>query len=205
MKKIVALLLIIGCLVTVLSLPVGAASNNEVDFIVNADGENITLDVKTNFSCGSIQGALLFDDDEISYSDVNIDAAISSKNKAVDSIKKGKGVTKFAFVGDVNNGTTGSWATITYTGDKSKFDISSFKAYAASGTEINADVYVVFRGDANTDGLLDIRDSVALKKIAFNTRDIEKIYSKNIDVDASGEWEPAVDMTAFKKYMFSIF
>lgn len=206
MKKFMALLLIVGCLITVLSLPVGAASsNNEVDFIVKADGENITVDVKTNFACGSLQGAVLFNDDEISYSKVNFDTAISSKNKTTDSIKKVTGATKFAFVGDVKNGTIGSWATISYNGAKPKFDISSFKAYAANGTIIDADVYVVFRGDANTDGLLDIRDLVALKKISVGTRDIEEIYKKNIDVDSSGKWEPAADLTAFRKYLLGVY
>ena len=206
MKKIVALLLIIGCLVTVLSLPVGAASSsNEVDFIVKADGEDITVDVKTNFACGSLQGALLFNDNEMSYSNVTFDTAISSKNKTSDSIKKADGATKFAFVGDVENGTTGNWVTISYNGAKPKFDISSFKAYATDGTKIDANVYVVFRGDANADGLLNVKDLVALKKISVEMRDIEEIYSKNIDVDSNGEWESAVDMTAFRKYLLGVY
>ena len=198
MKKIVALLLIIGCLITVLSLPVGAASsNNEVDFIVKTDGENITVDVKTNFACGSLQGAVLFNDDEISYTKVDFDTT--------DSIKKVTGATKFAFVGDVKNGTTGSWATISYNGAKPKFDISSFKAYAANGTIIDADVYVVFRGDANVDGEFDIRDLVRLKKIAVGSSNIEEQYKKNLDIDNNGTFEPAADLTAFRKYLLGVY
>lgn len=206
MKKIVALLLIIGCLVTVLSLPVGAASsNNEVDFIVKADGENITVDVKTNFACGGLQGALNYDVEEIAYNNINFETAINSKNKANDSIKNVDGTTKFAFVGDVKDGTTGKWSTILYNGTKPKFNASNLKAYAANGTKIDANVYVVFRGDANVDGLLDIRDLVALKKIAVDARDIEEIFTKNIDVDINGEWEPATDITTYRKYLLGVY
>ena len=205
MKKIVALLLIIGCLVTVLSLPVGAASSNEVDFIVKADGENITVDVKTNFACGGLQGTLNYDVEEIAYNNINFETAINSKNKANDSIKNVDGATKFAFVGDVKDGTTGKWSTILYDGTKPKFNVSNLKAYTANGTKIDANVYVVFRGDANTDGLLDIRDLVALKKISVGMRDIEEIYKKNIDVDSSGKWESAVDMTSFIKYLLGVY
>lgn len=206
MKKLVALLLVIGCLVTILSLPVAAASsNNEVDFIVKADGENITVEVKTNFACGSLQGALLFNDDEISYSNVNFDTAINSKNKTIDSIKKVANATKFAFVGDVKNGTTGNWATVSYNGTKPKFDISGFKAYLVDGNPADAKVYIVSRGDANIDGAVDIRDLVALKKISVNVYDIEEIYKKNIDVDNNGSWDAAVDMTAFRKYLLNVY
>ena len=203
MKKIVALLLIIGCLVTALSLPVGAASKNEVDFVLNADGENITVDVKTNFACGSLQGALVYDDEKFEYNEINFESAIVSKNKEIDSIKKINGADKFAFVGDVKNGTTGKWATISYNGKKPVFDVSSVKAYDVNGAKVDANVYVVFRGDANIDGTLNILDLIAFKNISMGTRDIKETYKKNIDFDTNGSWEAAVDMTSFKKYLFT--
>ena len=206
MKKIVALLLIIGCLVTVLSLPVGAASsNNEVDFIVKADGENITVDVKTNFACGGLQGTLNYDVEKIAYNNINFETAINSKNKANDSIKNVDGATKFAFVGDVKDGTTGKWSTILYNGTKPKFNVSNLKAYAANGTKIDANVYVVFRGDANVDGEFDIRDLVRLKKIAVGSSNIVEQYKKNLDIDSNGVWEPAADLTAFRKYLLGVY
>ena len=206
MKKIVALLLIIGCLVTALSLPVGAASStNEVDFIVKTDGDNITVDVKTNFACGSLQGALKYNADDVSYNKINFENAINSKNKVSDSIKNVTGATKFAFVGDIKNGTTGSWATISYNGVKPIFDISSFKTYSADGKLVDANVYIVSRGDANVDGAFDIIDLVRLKKVAVGSSDIVEQYKKNLDIDNNGVWEPATDLTTFKKYLLGVY
>ena len=202
MKKIVALLLIIGCLVTISSLSVGAVSNsNDVDFIVKANGENITVDVETNFACGSLQGALLYDDDAITYGKTSFASAINSKNKTLDSIKNVNNATKFAFVGNVDAGTAGNWATISFNGNTPKFNVSNLKAYSANGSKIDADVYVVFRGDANVDGTLDIRDLVALKDNA----DIKEIYIKNTDVDKDGALASVNDMAAFKKYLLGLY
>lgn len=206
MKKIIALLLIIGCFVSVLSVSVNAAEvKNEVDFVLNSDGEKISVDIKTNFECGSLQGALLFDDEKFEYSNISFADAIASKNKAIDSIKKVDGANKFAFIGDVNNGTKGEWATISYNGINPVFDVSSVKAYNASGAKVDAKVYVVFRGDANIDGKLDILDLIAFKNISLNTREIKETYKKNMDFDSNGSWEPAIDMTSYKKYLFAAY
>lgn len=202
MKKIVALLLIIGCLVTISSLSVGAVSTgNDVDLIVKANGESITVDVETDFACGSLQGALLYDSDEITYSKTSFATPINSKNKVADSIKNVKNATKFAFVGNVNTGTTGNWATISFNGKTPKFNVSNLKAYSANGNKIDADVYVVFRGDANVDGNLDIRDLVALK----DDTNIKEIYVKNTDVDKDGALASENDMATFKKYLLGLY
>lgn len=206
MKRIIALLLIIGCLFTVISLPVGAASsNNEVDFIVKSDGENITVDVKTNFACGGLQGTLNYDAEEIAYNNINFETAINSKNKANDSIKNVDGATKFAFVGDVKDGTTGKWSTILYDGTKPKFNVSNLKAYAANGTKTDANVYVVFRGDANIDGEIDIRDLIKFKKIAVGSSNIVEQYKKNLDVDSNGLLEPASDLATLIEYLLGVY
>lgn len=205
MKKILALLLIIGCLFTALSLPVGAVtSNNDVDFIVKAENGNIAIDVETNFACGGLQGALLFDDGEISYSNVEFADGINSKNKSSNSIKNEAGATKFVFVGNVKDGTTENWATISYTGAKPDFDISSFKAYAPNGTKIDANVYVVFRGDANADGQRNILDLIRLKKNSLDKVGIVERYKKNLDVDNNGELANAQDLIKFKRYLLGL-
>ena len=216
MKKVIALLLCICCMCAALSLSVAAKNgNNEVDLIVNTSGENIEIEVKTNFACGSLQGSLLSDAD-VQYKDVAFESAIDSNNRTApsetlpngstsSSIRSTEGVTRFAFVGDVNSGTSGKWATISYTGNNSKFNLGSFKVYAANKDKMDADVYIVFRGDANTDGSLDIRDLFKFKKTSnLDTPDIEEIYKKNIDVDGNGTWESDTDMQAFRNYLLGV-
>lgn len=202
MKKIVALLLVVGCLVTVLSLSVGAASGDkEIDFVVKTEGENITVAVETNFDCGGLQGALKYANADVTYNNVDLNE-IASKNESEDSVEVVDGATKFAFVGDVVSGTRGKWATVSYRGDKAKFNISNLKVFAANGDAItDAKAYVVFRGDANTDGLLDIRDLV---KLNSNTSDIAQVYKKNIDFDGDGTSVTNSDITGFRKHLLGV-
>lgn len=206
MKKVVALLLGICCICAALSLSVAAKSvNNEVDLIVKKSGENIEIEVNTNFACGALQGSLLCDE-ELKYEDVAFENQISSNNKASDSIRSTEGVTRVALVGDVASGTSGKWATISYTGDNSRFNVGSFKVYAADKVKMDANVYVVFRGDVNTDGSLDIRDLLNFKKTSnLDEPDIEEIYKKNIDVDGNGLWESDNDTATFRKYLLGAF
>ena len=206
MKKVIALLLGICCMCAALSLSVAAKSvNNEVDLIVKKSGENIEIEVNTNFACGALQGSLLCDE-ELKYEDVAFENQISSNNKASDSIRSTEGVTRVALVGDIASGTSGKWATISYTGDNSKFNVGSFKVYAADQAKMDANVYVVFRGDVNTDGSLDVRDLLKFKKSSdSDTPDVEEIYKKNIDVDGNGVWESDADVQTFRNYLFGKF
>lgn len=206
MKKVVALLLGICCICAALSLSVSAKNvNNEVDLIVKTSGESIDIEVNTNFACGSLQGSLLSNSD-VQYENIVFENAISSNNQPIDSIRNTEGVTRVALVGDVESGTNGKWATITYTGNNAKFNVGSFKVYAADKVKMDANVYVVFRGDANTDGSLDIRDLLNFKKTSnLDEPDIEEIYKKNIDVDGNGLWESNNDTATFRKYLLGTF
>ena len=194
MKKVIALLLCICCMCAALSLSVAAKNgNNEVDLIVKTSGENIEIEVNTNFACGSLQGSLLSDADvqyeNVVFNEEDEDKKIVSNNmtesgSTSSSIRSTEGVTRFAFVGDVNSGTSGN---------------------AANKDKMDADVYIVFRGDANTDGSLDIRDLFKFKKTSnLDTPDIEEIYKKNIDVDGNGTWESDTDMQAFRNYLLGV-
>ena len=206
MKKVVAILLVICCLGAALSVSVAAENvNNEVDFIVKTSGENIEIEVNTNFACGSLQGSLLSNAD-VQYENIAFENAISSNNQPNDSIRSTEVITRVALVGDVESGTNGKWATISYLGNSAKFNVGSFKAYTANKEKVSADVYVVFRGDANTDGSLDIRDLFKFKKTSnLDEPDIEEIYKKNIDVDGNGVWESDVDVQTYRNYLLGKF
>ena len=199
MKKIIALLLTVGCLATFLALPVGAASANEVDFIVNTDGQNITIDVETNFACGSLQGALKFD--EVSYKEIEINDSIKSKNTINDTVKVVDKAVKLAFVGDVDNGTLGKWATLSFEGSKAKFDFTSAKVYAIDGSLAEATVYVVYRGDANDDGVINIKDLVRLKKVGASVLEPVAGKEKNCDVNADGEKANSNDLVKLRQIL----
>lgn len=201
MKKIIALLLTVGCLATFLSMPAYAASSNEVDFIVNADGNNITIDVETNFPCGSFQGALKFDD--VTYKAIEINDNIKSKNTVNDTVKVEDSAVKLAFVGDVTNGTQGDWATLSFEGSKAKFDFASAKVYAKDGSAVDAAVYVVYRGDANDDGVINIKDLVRLKKVGASVLAPIAGKEKNCDVNADGEKANSNDLVSLRQILIN--
>lgn len=202
MKKILALLLTVGCLLTCLALPVGAASANEVEFIVNPVDDNITIDVKTSFACGSLQGALKFNKSDITYGEIDINENIESKNTVKDTVKVVDGALKLAFVGDVNNGTK-EWAKLTFEGSKAKFDLQNIKVYAVDGSLVDVSIYVVYRGDANDDGLVDMRDLVRLKKVSASLVAPISTKEKNCDVDADGVKANSNDLVKLRQILIN--
>ena len=201
MKKIIALLLTVGCLATFFALPAQAASSNEVDFVVKNDGQNITIDVETNFACGSLQGALKFDD--VSYKEIDIDDSLKAKNTINDTVKVVDKAVKLALVGDVSNGTQGKWATLAFEGSKAKFDATSVKAYAVDGSVIEVTAYTVYRGDANADGVISIKDLVSLKKVSANVITPILGKEKNCDVNGDGTKANSNDLSALRKILLA--
>lgn len=209
MKKILACLAIICCLTMVLGLPASAASAKDVDVIVNVKNEEVTVSINTNFACGGVQGVLKYDSEKIAYKDITVTNAIVKNNTADTTVSSSAGQTKVALVGDVSNGTTGEWAEIAYSvndNEPVKFDFSSLKAFDKSGKKISdANIYIVMRGDANSDGMFNLIDLVRMKKVAAGASTIQEKYKKNFDMDNNGAWEPAADITAFAKYLLNAF
>lgn len=198
MKKIISFLLVVCCLTMLFNLPVSAAASNDVDFVVNKNGENITVTVNTNVACGSLQGAIKFDSAEISFDEITVAEAIKAKNKLGDTVKATQDAVKVAIVGDVNNGTQGEWAALSFTGDVAKFDLNNIKAYSANGKAMAINAYVVFRGDVNDDGLIDIRDLVRLQQVKNDTYAPADNKMKNCDVDADSTFANNGDFAALR-------
>ena len=203
MKKIISFLLVVCCLTMLFGLPVSAAASNDVDFVVNKNGENITVTVNTNVACGSLQGAIRFDSAEISFDEIVVAESIKAKNKLGDTVKSAQDAVKVAIVGDVENGTSGEWATLSFAGDVAKFDLNNVKAYSANGQLLEINAYVVFRGDVNDDGSIDIRDLVRLHNVSTNNYTPSASKMKNCDVDADGNYVSSSDFASLRMILIN--
>ena len=199
MKKILSLVIVICCLSLLCCLPAQAAGENEVLFVVDPDGDTITVDIKTEFSCGGVQGILSYDGSEIAYEESSFASALASINSASNSFSDSSGATKVALVCAADGGVNGDLATLTYeaeAGVPAVFNFSSFKALDASGAKLNnAKAVVVMYGDANNDGLINIVDLIRLKKVTAGQASVITGKERNYDLNKDGS-RNASDLTA---------
>lgn len=209
MKKSLACLFIISCMVALLSFPVSAANAKNVDVIIDPKESEVTVSINTDFACGALQGVVTYNSEATTYQAIDVADSISEKNQPTSTVSDKSGQTKVALVGDVSNGTQGEWAKVTYKADENApamFDFKSLKVYDKEGNKIeDANLYVVMYGDANIDGLVNIKDLVAMKKISAGNTSILEHRQKNLDMDKSGKWEDALDITALRKYLLGVF
>ena len=174
-------------------------------------GTDVTVDISTNFECGGLLGALVYDAENLTYEAAIINDNVKEYNEVKSSILDSDGKTRLALVGDVANGTDGNWLTITYTaknGADVDFIAKSFKVYDVksklvdANVEITKEVINVLRGDANEDGALDIRDLVEM----YNCKDSANISGLKmmcLDFNEDGTWDFDTDMPAFRKYLLN--
>ena len=199
MKKLLSLVVVICCVSLLFCLPVQAAGENEVLFVVDTDGNTVTVDVKTEFSCGGVQGLLKYDGSEIAYDEVAFASALSSINSAGNSVSDSSGATKIALVCAANGGVNGELATLTYSADAgvpAVFDFSSLKAFSASGAKLSdVKAVVVMYGDADNNGLINIIDLIRLKKVTAGSVSVIEGKERNYDVNKDGS-RNANDLTA---------
>lgn len=190
MKKIISLVIVICCLSLLCCLPAQAAGESEVLFVVDSDGETITVDVKTEFSCGGVQGILSYDGSEIAYDEVAFASALSSINGASNTVSDSSGATKIALVCAADGGVNGDLATLTYTADAgvpAVFNFGSLKAFGATGTKLsNVKAVVVMYGDADNNGLINIVDLIRLKKVMAGQASVITGKERNYDLNSDG-------------------
>lgn len=199
MKKILSLVIVICCLSLLCCLPAQAAGENEVLFVVDPDGDTITVDIKTEFSCGGVQGVLSYDGSAIAYDEVDFADALSSINSANNSVSDSSGATNIALVCSASSGVNGDLATLTYTADAgvpAVFDFSSLKIFNASGDKLNnAKAVMVMYGDTDNNGLINILDLIRLKKVTAGQASVITGKERNYDLNKDGS-RNASDLTA---------
>ena len=199
MKKIVSLVIVICCLSLLCCIPAQAAGENEVLFVVDTNGDTITVDIKTEFACGGVQGILNYEGSEIAYEEVAFASALSSINSASNSVSDSSGATKIALVCAANGGVNGELATLTYSADAgipAVFDFGSLKAFGATGAKLsNVSAVIVMYGDTNNNGLVNIVDLIRLKKVIAGQVSVIQGKERNYDLNQDGS-RNANDLTA---------
>lgn len=206
MKKLLSVVSVVCLLSLIFCFPASAASEKEVLFVVETSGNTITVDVNTEFNCGGIQGVLSYDGGEIVYNNAVLATGLSNYNTANNSFSNSSGATKVALVCDATNGVNGNLATITYESEANTpalFNFGSLKAFNANGSKLtNVKSVVVFYGDTNADGLLNLLDLVRYKKVLANSASVPTGKERNFDLDKDGQNEVS-DIVVLRKKLLA--
>lgn len=202
MKKFLVCLVVISCLVLSLCIPVSAEAQKEVDVIVDVNGNDVTVEINTNFACGGLQGVLKYDSQKLTYDSAEVADEIAPNNTLESTVANSNGKTKLAFVGSVAEGTQGSFGKVSYiTENKTPVlvDFASLKVYDNAGTAISdAKLFVVMYGDTNNDGLVNVKDLVRMKKYIAGSASVAENKDKNLDVDKNGQFDAAYDLAGLR-------
>ena len=166
MKRLSIVLALVLCASLLFCTPVSAAGE-EARLYVKASGTAITVKVKTSAAVGALQGAVKYDETAFQYDSAVAAETIAPNNAAASSFSNLAGATKVALVGDPSTGTSGEWATLTYSADEGTpavFDFAGVKAFSASGDKFTPTVKVIMPGDVDNDKLVTIKDYIRLKR-----------------------------------------
>lgn len=209
MKKII--LLAIALLLAVSFMVPASAETAQPIMKVAGDGETVTLTVSTEMLYGGIQGEIAFDATALTYVNAVVTEGLIDEAKAEIAIQlKSDGVIKFALLGNVANGTSGDWFTVTFSVDTDKattvpFNLTNGKASSVDGLtstafETSAEYMLNGKlGDINGDAKVDIKDLIRFKKYAAGVT--SDIVESNADCDGNGVIEPANDMAKLIQYL----
>ena len=117
MKKLSVILAIILCVSVFFCVPVSAAGE-EARLYVKANGTAVTVKVKTTAAVGALQGVVKYTDGDFEYASAAAAEDIEPNNATDNSFQNVTGATKLALVGEPEFGTSGEWATITYSAEE---------------------------------------------------------------------------------------
>ena len=189
MKKLSIILAVVLCASVLFCIPVSATGEPQVRFYVLANGTEVTVKVNTDSAVGALQGAVKYDENTLDYDSGEAVAAILGNNATASSFNDVDGATKFALVGNPSSGTSGEWATLTYSveeGTPTQFTLGGVKAFGATGIKIEAVTKVIMPGDVTEDYVVNVKDYVRYKRIvASSASNPGVIENKDVDMDGS--------------------
>ncbi|MBR7133208.1 MAG: hypothetical protein IKD04_06705 [Clostridia bacterium] len=210
MKKFILLASIALLLAVSFMVPASAETAQPI-MRVAGDGETVTLTVSTETIYGGLQGEIAFDATALTYVNAAVTEGLIDEAKAETAIQlKSDGVIKFALLGNVENGASGDWFTLTFSVNTDKatevsFNLTNGKASSVDGLTSTAfetsASYTVngILGDINGDTKVDIKDLIRFKKYAAKVT--SDIVESNADCDGNGVIEPANDMAKLVQYL----
>lgn len=209
MKKII--MLAIALLLAVSFMVPASAETAQPIMKVAGDGGTVTLTVSTEMLYGGIQGEIAFDATALTYVNAVVTEGLIDEAKAETAIQlKSDGVIKFALLGNVANGTSGDWFTVTFSVDTDKVTTVSFNLTNGKVSSVDGLTSTAFEtsaeymlngklGDINGDAKVNIMDLIRFKKYAAKVT--SDIVASNADCDGNGVIEPAKDMAKLVQYL----
>lgn len=205
MKKLSIVLTLVLCASAFFCVPASAAAD-EARLYVKAHGTEVTVTVKTNNALGALQGAVKYTDGAFEYDDAAAAEAILANNAKASSFQNVTGATKLALVGDPTNGTSGEWATVTYSAEEGtalNFEFANIKAFDASGDVLQPTAKVILPGDVDNDKTVTIKDYVRLKRYYCSGTAISS-QVENKDVDTNGSYQANFDIPQLRKDLIGL-
>lgn len=210
MKRITAFAVLISiiCLTAFFSYAEDSNAEKIVISISNRaveDGYIAVVRVSSDFSCGGIQGTVIYDSEKLLYSDCLIGADVEKFNVPEKSMSENENELTFFLLGDVKNGIVGNWIEFYFKSD-SEVTADCFSTRNIKGVTLNGDTAVteksniVTYGDANSDNFIDIRDLICIKKnIAKGENAKNNLPS---DCDANGTLDSG-DLVLLRKFLLN--
>lgn len=151
------------------------ASDENVNAISISAAENngyVTVQISSDFESSGIQGVLTYDNMVLSYESSNLPDSITAYNESNTTIKSTSEGIRYVMLSGTS-GNKGEWVEMTFklnnlTVTELPFSISNQIASDSKGQKITTEVIgakiIKKNGDVNSDGLVNIKDLIRIKK-----------------------------------------